>query len=36
LPRRSNRIAGLKGRKDCLVVKKFTSIFWNLLARRGN
>ena len=28
----SNRIAGLKGRKDCLAVEKFTSTFWNFLA----
>ena len=31
LPVWSNRIAVLKGRTECLAVKKFTSTFWNFL-----
>jgi hypothetical protein len=36
LPFWSNRIAGLKGRKACLAVKKITSTFWFFLTGRGN
>jgi len=35
-PDGSNRIAGLKGRRVCLVVKKFTSTFWNFFVRLEN